>query len=217
MVRYITLHLQCEELAKLLKPWAHTSTPPDDPNLKLSLLNYISFISCSQDVYEAAWQNTRQCYPNIEILLHYRVERQAWILSGIITWEHHMCVRSCIGFTGPFAGLEHCPECGAAWYEDKELEESNGKRKVPQKVFTMFPVGPQLQAHWKHLQTAKAMHYWWKRTQKLQQERMQSGDPFDIYKDILCGESYTDLVDNSTHWGRGPLETSDYTVGTLWN
>ena len=161
MVKESTLASQFdpEELAELLEPQAHTSTPPDDPDLKLSLLNYISFIGCSQDAYEAAWQNTRQCYPNIEILSHYRVERQARILSGVITWEHHMCVRSCVGFTGLFADLEHCPECGAARYEEKELEESNSERRVPRKVFTTFPVGPQLQARWKHPQTAEAMFY----------------------------------------------------------
>ena len=200
MVKESTLASQFdpEELAELLEPQAHTSTPPDDPDLKLSLLNYISFIGCSQDAYEAARQNTRQCYPDIEILSHYRVERQARILSGVITWEHHMCVRSCVGFTGPFADLERCPECGEARYEEKELEESNGERKVPRKVFTTFPVGPQLQARWKHPQTAEAMLYRWKRTQELRQERMQSGDPLGTYDDIICGESYTDLVDDGT-------------------
>ena len=42
-----------EELAKLLEPQAHTTTPPDDLDLKLSLLNYILFMGCSQDMYEA--------------------------------------------------------------------------------------------------------------------------------------------------------------------
>ena len=48
-----------EELADFLEPQEHESTPPDDPNLKLSLLNYISFMGSSQDVYEAAHQNAR--------------------------------------------------------------------------------------------------------------------------------------------------------------
>ena len=70
-----------------------------------------------------------------------------------------MCVKSCLGFTSPYANLEHCPNCREGCYDEKELEESDGERKVPQKVFTMFPVGPQLQACWKHPQMAKDMHY----------------------------------------------------------
>jgi len=180
MVKEATLASQfdAEELAELLEPQEHISTPPDDPSLKLSLLNYISFMGCSQDIYEAACQNVRQCYPDIELLSHYRVERQARLLSGVITWEHHMCVKSCVAFTGPFAGLEQCPNCGEARYEEKDLEESNGERKVPRKVFTTFPVGPQLQARWKHPQTAKNMFYRWEKTQEL---RREPNDPLDIY------------------------------------
>ena len=78
-----------------------------------------------------------------------------------------MCVESCVGFTGPFAELESCPECGRSRYDEKALEESGGVRKIPRKVFTTFPVGPQLQARWKHPQTASDMFYCWEKTQDL--------------------------------------------------
>ena len=64
-----------EQLAELLEPREHESTPPDDPGLKLSLLNYISLMGCSQEAYEATRQNLRQCYPDIEMLSHFQVER----------------------------------------------------------------------------------------------------------------------------------------------
>ena len=95
-----------EELAELLDPLEHASTPPDDPILKLSLLNYISLLGHSQDAYEATRQNTRRCFPDIELLLYWQVRRRARLLSGLVTWEHHMCVNSCIGFTGPYTNLE---------------------------------------------------------------------------------------------------------------
>ena len=60
-----------KELAELLDPQGHTLTPSDDPILKLSLMNFISFMGSSQATYEAARQNVQACYPNIEILLHY--------------------------------------------------------------------------------------------------------------------------------------------------
>ena len=50
----------------------------------------------------------------------------------------------CISFTGPFANLESYPSCGEFCYNQQKLEESDGALKVPRKVFTMFPVGPQL-------------------------------------------------------------------------
>ena len=193
MIKESTLASQFEpeELSDLLNPREHESTPSDDPILKLSLLNFISFMGSPQSVYEAARQNLHNTYPDIETLSYYQVERRARNLSGVITWEHHMCVDSCTGFTGPFANLEHCPKCGEPRYKEKDLEESDGERKVPRKVFTTFPVGPQLQARWKHPQTAKDMFYRWEKTEELRNEH--SG----LYDDILCGEAYRNLVDNN--------------------
>lgn len=76
MVNEATLVSQfdVEELAELLQPWNYVSAPPDDPDLKLSLLNYISFIGFPQSAYEAARQNIHQCHPEIELLSHYRVD-----------------------------------------------------------------------------------------------------------------------------------------------
>ena len=198
MVNEATLETQFtpEELTELLDPQEHVSTPPDDPALRLSLLNYTSFMGCSQDTYEAARRNLSQCYPDIELLSYYRVERQARKLSGIITWEHYMCVDSHVGFTGPFADLEHCPDCGQSRYEEKDLEESAGERKVPRKVFTTFPAGPQLQARWKNPETAKDMFYRWEKTEGLRQEFAQYGIPLDVYDDILSGKAYLGLVDD---------------------
>jgi len=121
MVREATLASQFspEELAEFVEPLEHTSTPPDDPGLKLSLLNFISFMGYPKDAYEETRWNTQACYPNIETLSYYQVERRAWNLSGVITWEHHMCVKTCLGFTGPFAGLERCPKCGEPRYKQK--------------------------------------------------------------------------------------------------
>lgn len=108
LVKEATLESQftTEELTELLEPQEHLSPPLDNPSLKLSLLYHMSFMGCSQDMYEVACQNANECFPNIEFLSHYQIECQAQILSGVITWKHHMCVKSCIGFTGPFVLLE---------------------------------------------------------------------------------------------------------------
>ena len=185
-----------DELADFLDPQEHSSTPSDDPTLRLSLLNFISLIGSSQKAYDAVRQNIQACFPDIEVLSFYQAERRAQNLSGLITWEHHMCFKTCVGFTGPYANLEHCPKCGQGRYEQKELEESNGERKVPRKVFTTFPAGPQLQAHWKHPETAKDMSYQWEKTEELHREQTESGEPPRFYDDILSGSAYQELVDD---------------------
>ena len=133
MVEESTLESQFEpeELADLLDPREHKSTPSDNPALKLSLRNFISLMGSSQAAYEAVRQNVCDSYPDIALLLYYQAERRARELSGVITWEHHMCVKSCAGFTGPFFDLEHCPKCGEPWYKEKDLEDSDGEQKVP--------------------------------------------------------------------------------------
>ena len=183
-----------EELADFLDPREHISTPPDDPDLMLSLLNYIDLLPHSQEAYEAVRQNLQHRYPETGVLSHWQVERRARILSGLVTWQHHMCVKSCVGFTGPYANLEDCPRCGASRYRG---DSSGGDKKIPQKIFTTFPLGPQLQARWKNPQTAKGMLYRWDTTLDLLESRA-SGRPPTVLDDILSGEAYLKLAQDGT-------------------
>ena len=105
-----------------------------------------------------------------------------------------MYIKLCVVFTGPYLSLEHCPSCGEPRYKQKELEGSNGLRKVPRQVFTTFPVGPQLQAHWKHSQTAKDMFYRWEKTDELLRECTVTGEPPQLFNGIFCGYDYLNLV-----------------------
>ena len=109
-----------------------------------------------------------------------------------------MCVRTCIGFTGPFANLETCPSCGESRYDQQKLEESDGALKVPRKVFTTFPVGPQLQARWKSPRTAEKMSYRWRKTQELRREHGGSTDVPEVYDDVLSGDAYLSAVEDGS-------------------
>jgi hypothetical protein len=67
-------------------------------------------------------------------------EQTKWCITEItrvVPIMDHMCPNSCIAFTGPFAGLEICPECGESHY--------NSLGATRQELHTM-PLGPQLQA-----------------------------------------------------------------------
>jgi len=189
MLEDATLESQlCPEgLDALRNPQAHLSTPSDDPDLLLSISNYIDLMNSSQDAYERVSKNIQRRDPAIEPLSYDRVRRRVENLSGIIAVKDDMCIKSCVAFTGPFADLESCPRCQAPRYDPGELEKSRGEKKVPRKQFTTFPVGPQIQARWKHPDTAKKMLY--------RQMWTRDGGTGD-YDDILSGTAYLDAVEN---------------------
>ena len=203
MVKEATLESQFspEELEILRDPREHDSSPEDDPYLKYSIRNFIDLLGCAQDRYTAVRQNHLELNPDAPVLSYDQVKRRARNLSGVITWEHHMCVRGCVGFTGPFADLDHCPnpKCGEPRYDQKRLKDGEGVVEVPRKVFTTFPVGPQLQARWKSPETAEKMFYRWRKTQELRRERSGSstGTP-EEYDDILSGEAYLNAVEDGS-------------------
>ncbi|KAF9642956.1 hypothetical protein BDM02DRAFT_3068228, partial [Thelephora ganbajun] len=138
--------LDPEDLEEFRNPQAHLSTPSDDPDLLLSISCFIDLLNSSQEAYDKICKNIRKRDPQIEMLSYNRVKRVVQKLLGVLTWEHDMCIWSCVGFTGPFAGLESCPHCQMPRYDPDKLEKSGGKVKVPQKQFMTFPVGPQIQA-----------------------------------------------------------------------
>ena len=199
MVRAATLESQstAEELAALRDPQEHTeSSPEDNPYFRCSVRNFIDLLGSSQDTYARICQNLLELFPDTPMLSYDQVKRRVRKLSGVVTWEHHMCVHGCIGFTGPFSDLETCPECGESRYDQAKLEATDGLVKEPRKVFTTFPVGPQPQAHWKDPKSAEKMLYRWWKTQELQQERKESGGIPRDYNDVLSGEAYLTAVDN---------------------
>lgn len=185
MVKDVTLesHLSLEDINALRNPRAHTSTPSDDPDLLLSISNFINLMTSSQKSYDKIARSIQQRDPKIEMLSYDRASRMIQKLSGVITLKHHMCIESCAAFTGPFADLEACPLCNAPRYDPDKLD------KTPQKEFTTFPVGPQIQARWQHPETAKKMLYRQART---------GGDETGDYDDIFSGEAYLDAVDDGT-------------------
>ncbi|OBZ69088.1 hypothetical protein A0H81_10834 [Grifola frondosa] len=75
-------------------------------------------------------------------------------LSRITSVISHMCVNSCVAFTGPFKDLDTCPLCAEPHYDPLKP----GK-KVPWQVFHTIPVGFQLQALRRTIQSSGEMCY----------------------------------------------------------
>ena len=184
-----------DELDAFRNPQEILSSPSDDPDLLLSISNYVANLNASQDIYIKNRLNIQRRFPGAKILSYDQVERLVSNLSGVSTWQHDMCVDSCVGFTGPFASLESCPHprCGKPRYDPVQLERSNGKTKIPQKSFATFPLGPQLQSRWRSPQMAQKMHYRRNKTKDLFRER-DEGSTGD-YDDILSGYAYLEAVE----------------------
>ena len=199
MVEDATLESQfsAAELREFRNPQANQASPSDDPDLLLSIKFYISSQkrASSQEAYSDSRESIQECFPESKMLSYSQVKRQASDLSGLVTWKHHMCVNSCVGFTGPFADLEECPRprCHQPRYDQDELKKSNGKKKVPRKVFTTFAVGPQLQSRWKSPEMAQKMFY---RRDKTREELNRTMNGAYMYDDIFCGSDYLEAVKN---------------------
>ena len=208
MVREATLESQLgpAELDTFRNPEEIKFSPSEDRDLRLSISFFISGLdhNASQEHYASSRQNIKDAYEDSEMLSYDQVKRKVTQLSGVLTWKHHMCVDTCAAFTGPFADLEGCPVCSKPRYDQDELRRSGGKKKVPQKVFTTFPLGPQLQSRWRSPSATRDMHYRREKTRELLHKRDQEG--FYDFDDIFCGSDYLEAVD------RGKIKDEDTVV-----
>ncbi|KAG7098203.1 hypothetical protein E1B28_000171 [Marasmius oreades] len=90
-----------------------------------------------------------------------------------------------MAFTGPYSGLEECGYCGEARYKA-------AGSLVPRRHFTTLPLGPQLQALWRHPESVAKIRERLARTETLLAERASGG--VKLFDDIYCGSEYLDLV-----------------------
>lgn len=109
-----------------------------------------------------------------------------------------MCPKGCVAYTGPFAQLDTCPECGTSRYKtEDELSESakkkkTGNTKVPRQQFYTILLGPQLQALWRTPQSAYHMRYRNRRTEEILTLAQKNGGIVPLYEDLFDGKEYLD-------------------------
>jgi hypothetical protein len=140
------LSLSDKVLECLQNPLCNNSSLSIDDDTRLVIRMFMD--TPSEEAYE---KNHRS------ILLHprmadaslpsyYRTKRLVADLMGIESVVHHMCINSCLAYTGPFSELEICPLCSEPRYDQFKLQSSGGSAKIPQQEFHTIPIGPQLQA-----------------------------------------------------------------------
>src|ERR1700760_1874276 len=107
-----------------------------------------------------------------------------------------MCPQGCIAYTGPFASMDNCPDCGLSRFKtDDELSDSARKKKtrnekIPRQQFYTIPLGPQLQALWRTPQGAFLMRYRNRRTQEILALAKRNRGIVPVYEDVFDGKEY---------------------------
>ena len=96
--------------------------------------------------YETNHVAMQHCVSDTEILSYYKAKRLVVDLTGVESIVHHMCINSCIAYTGPYADLQDCPMCSEPQYDQFRFQSSPGEERVPRQEFHTIPIGPQLQA-----------------------------------------------------------------------
>jgi hypothetical protein len=76
------------------------------------------------------------------------------------------------------------------------LANSEGKVKKPQQEFHSMPIGPQLQALWRHLDGAASIQYYDTHTAEIISKLKLSDGVLDSYKDFFHGSEYLHAVDD---------------------
>jgi len=102
-----------------------------------------------------------------------------------------MCINTCLAYTGPFTPLTNCLFCGEHRYERHLHVDS----KTPHCQFVTLPLGPQLQALWRHPISVAKLRDHLRRTAVLLAQRNTDGGIQD-YDNVCCGSEYLDLVES---------------------
>ncbi|KAG2065691.1 hypothetical protein BDR04DRAFT_971686, partial [Suillus decipiens] len=105
-----------------------------------------------------------------------------------------ICINTCIGFTGPFSLLQHCPECDRPHYNQEVLHQTHSKVKTPHKQFVTVPVGPQLQALYYDLQSVQEMSYHNKHTQQIAEKLEPENRHKQSWSDFIDGTDYLEAI-----------------------
>ncbi|KAG2739254.1 hypothetical protein P692DRAFT_20916713 [Suillus brevipes Sb2] len=134
--------LSPDAIERLKNPPNHRFSIDDDPELKFAIRLYLALNNADDDYTKAV--SALNEYNGAELPSHHQIKSIVSQITGVEEMKHDMCINTCIGFTGPFASLDHCPECREPRYSQEHLVATG--IKVPRCQFATIPIGQQLQA-----------------------------------------------------------------------
>jgi hypothetical protein len=171
-------HLDDDTLEHLRNPPRGAPEGLNNPDLCLGLDLFLSTINTAQKTYVSAHNAILRHHPDDNILSYKQMKQHIAEITGVVLIVHNMCKNSCLAYTGPFAELPSCPECGELWYD------SSGA--VKQEFHTM-PLGPQLQALYRDSQNAQNIPYWHRHTEEIIRELHQNNRGLESFGDFFHG------------------------------
>jgi hypothetical protein len=122
----------------------------DDPDERQSVKLFLATMDASRHAYEDACAAVVDRDPHYNLLSWDVVQKRLADWTGVHLVRHDMCFISCVGFTGPYAQLDKCPNCGQA------RRDAAG---APRKQFFTIPLVTQLQARFASKHSARRMRY----------------------------------------------------------
>jgi hypothetical protein len=185
----LSLGLSHEAIHRLRHPIHEQPGCSIDDNLRTAIKLFLG--NPSEATYETNRAIILDRIPGANIPTYYRAGRIIAEMTGIESVVHHMCINSCVAFTGPFLTLENCPVCDEPRYNQFRLQSTHGREKVPRQEFHTIPIGPQLQALYRDPGSATATHYLRDERARILSVIEEIGCP-DIFSDVLHG---SDLID----------------------
>jgi hypothetical protein len=111
--------LSPDAIERLRDPPQQRLSLNDDRALRLAIRLYLELNHSDEDYVKARTAHIE--YDGVELPSLHQIKKIVAELSGVEEMMHDMCMNTCVGFTGPFAGLQHCPECGEARYDQETL------------------------------------------------------------------------------------------------
>jgi hypothetical protein len=163
-----------------------------DPDLRLSLDLFLATMNASEDSYRSAAEGICRRHPDDDILSYERIRKKVAEMSGVHPITHHMCINTCIAYTGPYSDLDKCPLCAESRYEKRCV----GRKTVniARQEFHTIPIGPLLQAFWRTSEGAQRMRHRSQRTETILAEMRANGGRLSVYDDFYHGQDYLDAV-----------------------
>jgi hypothetical protein len=122
--------LDADTLHRLRNPIEEVLDVDADPDLLLSIENFLSLTNASDKAYTDVRANIMRRFPDCAMLSHHLVKQKITELTGVISIVNDMCVNSCVAFTGPRVDADACSECGESRWDPQRLADSGGVTKI---------------------------------------------------------------------------------------
>jgi len=88
-----------------------------DKHFVKALHIFLSTTNALQATYNAIHSTINECYPDDHFLSFGQIKCHIEQLSSVVLISYDMCPDTCVSFTGPLAGCNHCPMCGKDYYQ----------------------------------------------------------------------------------------------------